>query len=42
MTSVADVQLAVESLWPAATAEDWDRRLFEAFAATVRPRAAAT
>ncbi|SFS19057.1 dinuclear metal center protein, YbgI/SA1388 family [Agrococcus baldri] len=24
MTSVADVQLAVESLWPAATAEDWD------------------
>ncbi len=24
MTSVADVQRAVESLWPAATAEDWD------------------
>ena len=24
MTSVADVQLAVESLWPAATAEEWD------------------
>ncbi|WP_413319711.1 Nif3-like dinuclear metal center hexameric protein [Agrococcus sp. 1P02AA] len=24
MTSVAEVQLAVESLWPAATAEDWD------------------
>lgn len=24
MTSVADVQLAVEQLWPAATAEDWD------------------
>ncbi len=24
MTRVADVQLAVESLWPAATAEDWD------------------
>ena len=24
MTSVAEVQRAVESLWPAATAEDWD------------------
>lgn len=24
MTSVADVQRAVESLWPAATAEEWD------------------
>lgn len=24
MTSVAEVQLAVERLWPAATAEDWD------------------